>query len=107
MENLRISIQKDEEYIYFLVNRILVSQGMDEMDLIDIEEGDELEIEIPSITRFILEELEYLDELEEIAIGHRYIAVRRSNFFPCKEMVPAVKKVIRRCFNIEELISKI
>lgn len=107
MRNLRILIQKDEEYIYFQVNKVLISEEISEEDFLDIEKGDEIELEIPAITKFILEELTYLEELDEVAIGRRYIAVRRSNLFSSSEMIPVVKKVIRRCFEIEELISRV
>lgn len=107
MGKLRISVEKDDEYVYFLVNRSLLPKDLEEEDLAEMV-GKEIEIEVPIITQFIFEELDYLDALpEEIAIGQRYLAIKRSNEFPSREMVPIVKKIIKRCFLIEELISKI
>jgi len=107
MKNLRISVQKDDDYIYFLINRTLILNEVEEGESEYLEEGDEVEVEIPTITEFILDELDYVVEPEEVGVGPRYIVIRKSELSPQKEMVPVVKNVIKRCFNIEALISKI
>ncbi len=103
MAELKILLKEDSEFLYFKVNRCL----LEGCSLDALEEGEEIGIEIPAITKFILDELDLCECLKDIAINEDSIIISQKEATLSIDLIKKVRKIIERCFHIEELLSRI